>query len=339
MRSFHRNLSFLAALALAGVACGGDGGTTPTNDPPVADFSFTCNALVCTFTNESTDPDGAADITTYAWDFGDGGTSAELSPAHTFSAAGPYDVALTVTDAGGESNTSTQTVTVSTTPTNTNPTAQFSFDCLSLACGFTDESSDSDAGDAVVSWEWDFGDGAPTETTQNPSHSYAVTVPDTFTVTLIVADNDGAADTTSNDVIVAPPAGCSGGSCDLTLLADATVTVTLTGVGCTADGNTLRILAPVDTTLFTDGCNTPVGTSYELGNGQVFTVNTAIQTEVISGSQDLAFPPTLRIRTGTAYPEWVLEFDDGEGCGAADPDCGGTEPDFDDLEITITATP
>jgi hypothetical protein len=66
--------------------------------------------------------------------------------------------------------------------------------------------------------------------------------------------------------------------------------------------------------------------------------------EVISGSTDLAFPPTLRVRAGTAYPTWILEFDDGESgedpveC-PGDPTCGGKEPDFNDLIITITATP
>lgn len=329
----------MASLALAGGACGGDDGTPPSNDPPVADFSFTCNALACTFTNESTDPDGAADITTHAWDFGGDGTSDEASPAHTFSAAGPYEVELTVTDAAGETSTSTQTVTVTATATNNPPVAAFASVCISLDCVFTDASTDPDAGDAVASWAWDFGD-ATTSTTQNPTHSYAVTVPDTFTVSLTVTDGQGATNTITHDVIVAPPASCEGASCDLTLQADAAVTVTLTSVGCTAAGNTLRILSPVDTTLFDDGCNTAQGTSFELGGaGQVFTSGSTIVPEVTSGSNSLAFPPTLRLQAGSAYPTWILEFDDGEGCGAADPTCGGTEPDFDDLIITITATP
>lgn len=330
----------MAALTLLGAACGGGDGNGPVNQTPTAAFTFSCNALTCTFTDGSTDPDGNDDIDTWAWDLGDAVTSNVQGPVtHTYAAPGTYTVSLTVTDAGGAFDEVTQDVTVSTTPGNTNPTAQFSFECLSLDCTFTDESSDPDAGDAVVSWEWDFGDGA-TATDQNPTHSYTATAPDTFTVTLIAADNDGAADTTSNDVIVAPPASCEGGSCDLTLPADATVTVTLTSVGCTADGNTLRITAPVDTTLFTDGCNTTEGTSYELGGtGNVFTSGTTIVPEVTSGSQDLAFPPTLRLQAGSAYPTWILEFDDGEGCGAADPSCGGTEPDFDDLIITIEATP
>jgi PKD repeat protein len=321
-------------------ACGGDNG--PSNSAPTAKFSISCTLLACTFTDASTDSDGS--VASYEWNFGESGsgsnTSTEQSPAHTYAAAGAYHVTLKVTDDKGlASSVADSLVNVSSTPANTNPTADFSFSCSSLDCTFTDQSTDPDLSGAVVSWAWDFGDGG-TSTAQNPTHSYTVTAPDTFTVTLVATDNAGGTGSKSKDVIVAPPASCEGAACNLTLPSDAKVTVTLTSVGCTAAGNTLRITSPVDTTLFSDGCNTPEGTSYELGGaGHVFTAGATIVPQVTSGSQDLAFPPTLRLQTGSAFPTWVLEFDDGEGCGAADPTCGGTEPDFNDLIITITATP
>jgi len=37
----------------------------------------------------------------FRWDFGDGETSTERNPAHTFTTAGDYDVNLTVTDSDG----------------------------------------------------------------------------------------------------------------------------------------------------------------------------------------------------------------------------------------------
>jgi len=87
---------------------GGGGGT---NVPPVANFSFTTNALVASFTDTSTDSDGT--IASRAWTFGDGGTSTAASPSHTYAAAGTYSVSLTVTDNGGATNTKTSSVTVS----------------------------------------------------------------------------------------------------------------------------------------------------------------------------------------------------------------------------------
>ena len=47
----------------------------------------------------------------YQWDFGDGNTSTEASPDHTYAAAGPYEVTLTVTDEGDLTDAITLQVT------------------------------------------------------------------------------------------------------------------------------------------------------------------------------------------------------------------------------------
>src|SRR5687767_14733333 len=158
MRSFHRTLGYMAAVSLAVAACGGDdnGGGGPDNADPVAAFAVNCNALACTFTDESTDPDGADDIESWSWDFGGDGTSDEQSPLHTFSAAGTYAVELTVTDAAGATNSVTEDVVVTTTA-NVAPTADFDFVCNAEECTFTDASSDTDG--TIATYAWDFGDG------------------------------------------------------------------------------------------------------------------------------------------------------------------------------------
>lgn len=61
----------------------------------------------------SSDPDG--DAITYAWDFGDGGTSTGASPSHTYTASGTYTARLTVRDAGGKTSAATVTVVVGNT--------------------------------------------------------------------------------------------------------------------------------------------------------------------------------------------------------------------------------
>ncbi len=85
------------------------GGTT--TGTPVANFSDTISGLTVNFTNSSTDTGGT--ISSYAWNFGDGGTSTATNPSHTYAAAGTYNVSLTVTDNTGATNTKTQSVTVS----------------------------------------------------------------------------------------------------------------------------------------------------------------------------------------------------------------------------------
>lgn len=51
---------------------------------------------------------------TYAWDFGDGGTSTDANPAHTFTAGGEYTVTLIVDNREGGTDEVTQTVIVQT---------------------------------------------------------------------------------------------------------------------------------------------------------------------------------------------------------------------------------
>jgi PKD repeat protein/outer membrane protein W len=50
---------------------------------------------------------------TYSWDFGDGSSSTEANPSHTFKTAGSYTVTLSVTNCGG---TVTRTITVDVDP-------------------------------------------------------------------------------------------------------------------------------------------------------------------------------------------------------------------------------
>ncbi len=85
------------------------------NQPPVAVAqgapSSGAAPLTVTFTGSgSSDPEqGTLD---YAWDFGDGGSSAAADPVHTYTAAGTYTATLTVTDQRNGVATKTVTVTV-----------------------------------------------------------------------------------------------------------------------------------------------------------------------------------------------------------------------------------
>lgn len=54
-------------------------------------------------------------IVSRSWDFGDGQKSNETNPSHTYSTAGSFDVALTVTDDQGNSDTATQTGLIAVT--------------------------------------------------------------------------------------------------------------------------------------------------------------------------------------------------------------------------------
>ena len=161
----------------------------PANAPPQADFELDCNELRCTFTDASSDADGT--VVSREWEFGDGGTSTERNPTHTYAAAGRYEVRLVVTDDDGAQDDRTRTAEpeAPAPPPEPNdpPHAEFDVACEALRCDFSDRSDDEDGN--VVSWAWDFGDGA-TSTERSPTHTYAA--PGRYDVVLVVTDDDGA---------------------------------------------------------------------------------------------------------------------------------------------------
>lgn len=65
--------------------------------PPTASFTFEVNGNEVVFTNTSSFGES------YLWDFGDGNTSTEESPTHTFSGDGFFAVSLTTSNPDGES--------------------------------------------------------------------------------------------------------------------------------------------------------------------------------------------------------------------------------------------
>jgi PKD repeat protein len=84
---------------------------------PVASFqpttSNTCIGNSITFNDFSSNIP-----TTWAWNFGDGTTSSQQNPLHSYTTAGTFTVQLTVTNSAGTNSTS-QTITVNTNPTVT----------------------------------------------------------------------------------------------------------------------------------------------------------------------------------------------------------------------------
>ncbi|MES2155010.1 MAG: thrombospondin type 3 repeat-containing protein [bacterium] len=95
-------------------AFGGTPLVVPPPLPPGASFKWTDPSLVCGahpihFIDGSLKGTGA--INSWAWEFGDGTTSDEQSPTHTYPGAGDYSVTLTITDDNGFVSKQTQIVT------------------------------------------------------------------------------------------------------------------------------------------------------------------------------------------------------------------------------------
>ncbi|MFK8056762.1 MAG: PKD domain-containing protein [Saprospiraceae bacterium] len=81
---------------------------------PTTTFSFSTAGQTVTFAGEVL-PVLQGATATYSWDFGDGGTSSDANPLHTYAAPGTYTVSLTAFN-GCEAEISTQTITVGSSP-------------------------------------------------------------------------------------------------------------------------------------------------------------------------------------------------------------------------------
>lgn len=172
---------------------------TGGNMPPSAGFAFSPESPSASdtiqFNNESSDPEG--NIESYTWNFGDGTTSNEEDPTHSYSENGIYTVELRVTDDAGSSDTHSQKIVVG----NQTPVAKFDYSPRTPGAGeniqFTEASSDYE--NRIESFSWNFGDGTSSDE-RNPIHSYSEN--GIYSVKLTVKDNYGAEDTYKWDVPV-----------------------------------------------------------------------------------------------------------------------------------------
>ena len=163
---------------------------------PHVQTSQTVAGSTVTFGDESS---GGA--TSWFWEFGDGTTSTDENPSHTYAHPGIYEVRLTITTPTG---TYSRTWTVIILDTGlpqglpNPPVAAISVTKTKLAVSesltFADASTGSPDG-----WLWNFGDGN-TSTSQNPTHAFSVA--GQYHVTLTVSQSATGWTSTATIIIV-----------------------------------------------------------------------------------------------------------------------------------------
>ncbi|MFQ3566929.1 MAG: PKD domain-containing protein [Aggregatilineales bacterium] len=138
---------------------------TPATPRPTAAFTFDRASgdapLTVQFSNQS-----FGVINSFQWSFGDGGTSTQPNPSHTYTRPGLYTVTLTVSGPGGTSNVSAQ-INVRTPAA---PTAAFTPSVTSGTSPLTVSFRNDSLGN-ITSYFWNFGDGT-TSTERNPTKTF-----------------------------------------------------------------------------------------------------------------------------------------------------------------------
>jgi PKD repeat protein len=180
--------------------------TLPPNNPPVAAFTYTCTANVCSFDGRTSTDENAATLT-YSWNFGTGqGTGSGPVPTKTYTAPGnPFTVTLTVRDEWNVTATTTQSLVMVEPAGNLPPVPVINQpSCAARQCNFSGVgTADPDLGDTFT-YSWNFGD-ATTSTSTSPSKTYLVD--GDFVVTLTVTDGWGNFASTTRTVPIHEPVG------------------------------------------------------------------------------------------------------------------------------------
>jgi PKD repeat protein len=169
---------------------------------PTANFTSAVNGATATFTNTSINPPGSG-TPVYQWDFGDGNSSTQTSPTHTYSAGGTYNVVLTITNLCGSNSKTSQVVIL--LPPVASFTGTPTTGCTPMTVQFTSTSQ------GATTYSWSFPGGTPsTSTAQNPSVVYNSV--GSNNVSLTVTNAAGSNTSTQNNYITAnttPTAGYS----------------------------------------------------------------------------------------------------------------------------------
>lgn len=150
---------------------------------------FLCIGQEAQFTDTSINPDDP--VVAWEWNFGDGETSSEQNPRHSYENVGVYTVSLTITTDEGCMDTYTVEDAMEVILLEADFTADREV-CIDNAVTFRDLTTVPEYLEwgAIVAWEWDFGDGS-TSTEESPSHFYEAT--GVYDISLIVETENGCA--------------------------------------------------------------------------------------------------------------------------------------------------
>ena len=154
---------------------------------PIANFSSNLQGVCTEDTVQFSNLSNGVGLNS-TWDFGDGLQSTQISPSHSFTTNGVYDISLLITDSFGCSNNIILPQHIEVlAPTADFITGGVSSNCPPLISNFSNLSTTD-----VINWEWIFSDGG-SSSVASPSHLFSAS--GNFDVSLIVTNQYGCKDT------------------------------------------------------------------------------------------------------------------------------------------------
>nr|WP_303716384.1 PKD domain-containing protein [Methanoculleus marisnigri] len=292
---------------------------------PVAAFTVNTVKGVAPLEVRFTDTSTGVPVS-WSWSFGDGGTSADRSPEHTYGSPGTYTVSLTVANGAGE-NTTTKIGHIAVfEPLTAGFEANTTVGGVPLSVRFTDQSTGS-----PEEWRWEFGDGNLSNA-QNPTHTYQSA--GTYTLTLTV-ENELGTDTRKMEgyiTVTAPPvagfsANVTGGRAPLAVLfEDTSEGGPLSWSWTFGDGKSSTAESPVHVYQVPGTYTVSLTVANDVGE------NTTVETGYITVRESLTAGLTANVTLGAAPlavrfedasvgspGSWSWDFGDGKTSAVPDP--------------------
>jgi gliding motility-associated-like protein len=167
-----------------------------TTDADLKTSYTSCDGFTVTFNNEVPN----VNVQTFEWSFGDGATSTDETPTHTYADTGVYILKLVVNR--GLACTDSATSKVSVFP-GYFPAFDIIGQCKNTPIQFIDRTTANYG--IADKWKWNFGDPASgavnnTSVLKSPTHVYALA--NTYNVELIVSSSKGCIDTITKPVTI-----------------------------------------------------------------------------------------------------------------------------------------
>ncbi len=291
--------------------------------PPQSAFSYNANGLAVGFTDNSQPLAGQ-----WSWNFGDGTTSSQPNPQHTYAAPGTYTACLVASTICG-STQSCQTLSLSCAP----PVAGFSYSAAQLAVNFTDLSSNT-----PTQWLWDFGDGA-TSTAASPAHTFSL--PGAYQVCLTASSVCGSAQNCQEITVTcfAPQANFTVAAQELTLsFTDISTNNPTAWLWAFGDGATSTERNPAHTYQFPGNYLVCLSVSSPCGNTQRCEMVAAGCTPPQAGfgftADNLAI--SFQDASSAGAVAWLWDFGDGSGSTQANPQHTYNQPGSYEVCLTVS---
>lgn len=244
---------------------------------------------------------------TYLWDFGDGTNSVLKDPTHTYTHDGIFPITLKL-----NSNGCVHSISMAKPIVIENPKADFTSKlisgCNSMSLDFSNSSLRTSLPLSSHS-KWDFGDGSPTQFTDDTTHTF--TQPGNYDVKLWVNTDNKCSDNITKTISVYP-----------TVLADFSSTQNTT-------------CFPIIVT-YSDSSTKAISWLWEFGDGSISNLQNPVHTFTLPPASDvkLTITDTVGCQASITKPK-ITEFKT-DFSKTASKGCAPLKVDFTDLSVNAS---